>query len=46
MRSDSMNSLKMNETFKSLTRKDAQKSLERELNRLLLTAPPAQKMVA
>lgn len=45
MRVDSMNSLKLNETFKSLTRKDAEKALERELNRLLHTAPAAQKKV-
>lgn len=46
MRSDSMNSLKLNESFKSLTRKDAEKALERELSRLLLTAPPGHKQVS
>ncbi|XP_067942276.1 UTP--glucose-1-phosphate uridylyltransferase-like [Watersipora subatra] len=45
LRSDSMNSLHLNETFKSLTRKDAEKALQRELQRLLHTAPPPFRKV-
>ena len=45
LRSDSMNSLTVNETFKSLTRMDAEKQLARELQRLLPTAPTTQKEV-
>ena len=46
LRSDSMNSLTVNETFKSLTRMDAEKQLARELQRLLPTAPTTQKEVS
>lgn len=36
----------MNETFKSLTRKDAESALAKELQRLLPTAPTGQREVS